>query len=80
SSFEIDPLFLNRWSPRSFTDRPVEHELLYSLFEAAHWAPSGSNEQPWRFILVRSQEDRERFFPCIADGNRIWCEKAPVLV
>lgn len=77
---DIDPVFLNRWSPRSYKTDAVPDEVLFSLFEAARWAPSGSNEQPWRFIFARTQEDRERFYPFIADGNRAWCEKAPVLV
>lgn len=78
--YDIDAVFLNRWSPRSFKSDQVPNEVLFSLFEAARWAPSGSNEQPWRFILARTQEDRERFYPFIAEGNRVWCEKAPVLV
>lgn len=77
---EIDSVFLNRWSPRSYKSDPVPDKVLFSLFEAARWAPSGSNEQPWRFILARTQEDKERFYPFIAEGNRIWCEKAPVLL
>ncbi|MGE7271742.1 nitroreductase family protein [Brevibacillus panacihumi] len=77
---DIDPVFLNRWSPRSYKTDPVSDEVLSRLFEAARWAPSGSNEQPWRFIVARTQEDKERFYPFIAEGNRIWCEKAPVLV
>lgn len=76
---DIDPVFLNRWSPRSYKSDPVPEDVLFSLFEAARWAPSGNNEQPWRFIMARTQEDRERFYPFIAEGNRIWCEKAPVL-
>lgn len=76
----IDPVYLNRWSPRSFLDKEVPEEVLLSLFEAARWAPSGGNLQPWRFILARTQEERERFYPFIAEGNRVWCAKAPVLV
>ncbi|MEJ8548362.1 nitroreductase family protein [Brevibacillus borstelensis] len=79
AAYEIDPVFLNRWSPRSFKEEPVPDDVLFSLFEAARWAPSGSNEQPWRFIIARTPEDKQRFYPFIADGNRIWCEKAPVL-
>jgi nitroreductase len=79
ASYEVDPVFLNRWSPRSFKSDPIPDEVLFSLFEAARWAPSANNEQPWRFILARSKEERERFYPFIADGNRVWCEKAPVL-
>lgn len=80
AEYEVDPMFINRWSPRSFTDQPVPDDVLFSLLEAARWAPSGSNVQPWRFIIARSEEDRKRFYSFIAPGNRIWCEKAPVLV
>lgn len=80
AGYDIDPIFLNRWSPRSFKTDAVPEEVLFSLFEAARWAPSGSNEQPWRFVFARTQEDKARFYPFIAEGNRAWCEKAPVLV
>ncbi|MGD8190936.1 nitroreductase family protein [Brevibacillus ginsengisoli] len=76
---DINPVYLNRWSPRSFLEKEVPEEVLLSLFEAARWAPSGGNIQPWRFILARTQKDREKFYPFIDEGNRIWCEKAPVL-
>ncbi|MFC4618483.1 nitroreductase family protein [Camelliibacillus cellulosilyticus] len=76
---DIDPLFLNRWSPRSFQDKPVPEDHLFSLFEAARWAPSCMNFQPWRFLIARTETERQKWFPFINDGNRIWCEKAPVL-
>ncbi|TVY11387.1 nitroreductase family protein [Paenibacillus cremeus] len=77
---EIDPQFLNRWSPRSFKEKPVPDEALYRLFEAARWAPSGNNEQPWRYIIARTMEDRATFLSFIAPSNAAWCSKAPVLV
>jgi len=77
---KIDPIFVERWSPRSFLEQPVPEEKLMRLFEAARWAPSAFNHQPWRFILLTSQEDRERFYPCISQSNLAWCRKAPVLV
>lgn len=80
ASYDIDPIFLNRWSPRSYKSDAIPDEVLFSLFEAARWAPSASNEQPWRFVFACTQEDKERFYPFIAEGNRVWCEKAPVLV
>lgn len=80
AEYDIDPVFLNRWSPRSYKPDPVADDVLYSLFEAARWAPSGNNEQPWRFIVARTKEEKERFYPFIMEGNRIWCEQAPVLV
>lgn len=80
AEYSIDQSVIERWSPRSFSDKPVPDETLFSLFEAAKWAPSAANWQPWRFIMARSQEDREAFYPFIFDSNRVWCEKAPVLV
>lgn len=76
---DIDPMFINRWSPRSFSDKDVPEELLYSALEAARWAPSAKNTQPWRFILARTKEDRETFHSFIMEGNLKWCTKAPVL-
>lgn len=79
AGFEIDPVYLKRWSPRSFAEKPVKEELLLSLFEAARWAPSANNEQPWRFIVARTETERTAFLSFINDGNRLWCAKAPVL-
>ena len=76
---EINPQFLTRWSPRSFTDQEVTEDVLLSLFEAARWAPSGSNLQPWRFIIARTPEQRAKFHNFIMPVNREWCERAPVL-
>jgi nitroreductase len=76
---EIHPVFLNRWSPRSFSQKTVPDEELFALFEAARWAPSGNNQQPWRYIIARTAEDRAKFHSFINPGNRVWCEKAPVL-
>lgn len=80
AEYDIDPLFLNRWSPRSYKSDPVTDDVLYSLLEAARWAPSGNNEQPWRLIVDRTEEEKERFYPIINEGNCIWCKQAPVLV
>ncbi|SDJ99569.1 nitroreductase family protein [Sediminibacillus albus] len=80
AQYDIDPLFINRWSPRSFkADKEVPEDVLLSIFEAARWAPSALNIQPWKFILARTKKDREKFNSFIMEGNRIWCEKAPVL-
>lgn len=78
--YDIDPRLIERWSPRSFLDKDVPDEVLFSLFEAARWAPSSANMQPWRFVIARTKADREKFFPFIFDMNRAWCEQAPVLV
>jgi nitroreductase len=77
---EIDPIFLNRWSPRAFSSEAIEEELLARVFEAARWAPSSMNEQPWRFIIARSEEDRARFVDFLFPSNQVWARHAPVLI
>ena len=72
--------FLNRWSPRAFSPREVPETTLMSVFEAARWAASSSNEQPWRFVMARSAEDRKRFVEFLVPGNQGWAKHAPVLV
>ena len=79
TDYPIDSLFLERWSPRSFSNKKIEEEKLWSLFEAARWSPSAMNSQPWRFIVARTEEDLARFHSFILEGNRKWCEKAPAL-
>lgn len=78
-TYEIDPVVLNRWSPRSFLEKDVPDDILFSVFEAARWAPSAFNFQPWRFIIARTKEDREKYYSFIGEFNKTWCEKAPVL-
>lgn len=80
ADYEIDSIYIKRWSPRAFSDKKVTEEVLFSLFEAARWAPSAANIQPWHFIFARSEKDRKKFLSFINDGNVIWCDKAPVLV
>ena len=78
----IHELFSERWSPRAFSTRPVEREKLQSLFEAARWAPSAANKQPWTFLFA-TQEDTEahaRFAAGLNEMNLIWAQHAPVLV
>ena len=53
AAYPIAELIAKRWSPRAFLDKPIEEEKIMSLFEAARWAPSAYNEQPWRFLIAR---------------------------
>ncbi len=76
---EIDDIFINRWSPRSFSEQKIPKDILLSLFEAARWAPSAFNIQPWRFIIAHTKESREKFYSFISESNLSWCKKAPVL-
>ena len=77
---EVDPLFLDRWSPRSFLPDSLAAEQVRSLFEAARWAPSASNLQPWLFVYADDAESLSRARPLLRDNNRRWAERAPLLV
>ncbi len=57
---DIDSIYVKRWSPRSFLEKEVPEDVLLRVFEAARWAPSAMNIQPWRFIIARTQEDKEK--------------------
>jgi nitroreductase len=80
--YPIEEILRRRWSPRAFSDRLVEPEKLQSLFEAARWAPSCFNEQPWSFIVATKQKPAEhaRLLSCLVEGNQRWASKAPVLM
>lgn len=76
----IQPLILNRWASRALTGEEVPVETLMSLFEAARWAPSSYNNQPWRFLYARKDTPHwETFFSLLGDFNKSWCAKAAVL-
>ena len=78
---DISPIFLNRWSPRAFTGEPVEDAALFSLFEAARWAPSANNSQPWRFIYAKNGGvGWGKLLGLANENNRRWAARAGVLV
>lgn len=77
----IHELLANRWSPYAFDERPVAQADLNALFEAARWAASSYNEQPWSYI-VGTQADRaqfDRIHACLVEGNQAWTARVPVL-
>jgi nitroreductase len=77
----LHELIRNRWSPRAFSEKPVPPEVLRSLFEAARWAPSSSNEQPWAY-LVATKDDPENFakmLGVLVEFNVLWAKHAPAL-
>jgi nitroreductase len=77
---DIDPIFLNRWSPRAFTGEAIPQEVLMSMFEAARWAPSASNVQPWRFVYARRGSAQwAPLFDALMDMNQQWVANASVL-
>lgn len=77
----VHEFIARRWSPYAFSDRAVAKEDLLSLFEAARWAPSSYNEQPWSYIVATSdnKEDFERLHSCLVEGNQPWTKIVPVL-
>ena len=75
----VNPMFLDRWSPRAFDPTPLPEEDVATLFEAARWAPSCFNEQPWLFVYGTSEKEREIFLEILVEKNRLWAHNAPVL-
>ena len=78
---KVDDLFIRRWSPRAMSGEEIGESMLRSLFEAARWAPSSNNNQPWRFIYAcRNTPSWETFFNLLNEGNQIWAKRAAVLI
>lgn len=75
----VNPMFLDRWSPRAFDPAPIPEDEIATLFEAARWAPSCFNEQPWLFIYGTSDEERQVFLEILVPGNRRWARNASLL-
>lgn len=72
---------MTRWSPRAFSSNPVETKKIFSLIEAARWAPSAFNEQPWRFIIGQKGDDTyDKIFGTLVEWNQKWSKNAPVLI
>ena len=81
TAYPIHDLLANRWSPYGFDERPVGEDDLRSLFEAARWAASSYNEQPWSFLVATKDNPKEfeRLLSCLVEGNQGWAKAAPVL-
>jgi len=78
----IHELLATRWSPRAFADKAVEPEKLLALLEAARWAASCFNEQPWSYFVAHREDKAayEQLFSCLVPGNQSWVKAAPVLL
>lgn len=77
----VDPQFLRRWSPRSMSGEVIAPATMMTMLEAARWAPSSGNTQPWRFIYAfRDTPYFARLFAALNPGNQIWCAKAGALL
>ncbi len=79
ASADVDPLFINRWSPRSFSDEQLTGAEIASIFEGARWSPSSFNRQPWLFVYETDGPDRETFDSILMPGNQLWASKAPLI-
>jgi nitroreductase len=82
TDYPIHELLQKRWSPRAFSEKSIDTELLNQLFEAARWAPSSYNEQPWRFIVAQKEDHEayEKLASVMNEFNQSWATDAPVLV
>jgi nitroreductase len=82
TTYPIEPLLKQRWSPRAFAARPVEIDKLLSLWEAARWSASCANQQPWYFLAATKENKTEyaRLLSCLRENNQLWASQAPVLM
>ena len=78
----INQVIRERYSPVIFSSKQIEEAKLVSLFEAARWAPSAFNEQPWRFVIGMKNKDEnyQKLFNCLVEANQYWAKYAPFLV
>jgi nitroreductase len=77
---DVASMFVDRWSRRALSPRALAPEVVRTLFEAARWAPSASNTQPWLFVYADDDESLARARPVLVDQNRRWADKAPLLL
>ncbi len=81
ADYDIAPVFIERWSPRAFTAESIDDKVLLGLFEAARWAPSANNSQPWRFIYAKNgSEHWSKILGLANENNQRWAAKAGVIV
>lgn len=77
----IESIFVERWSPRAMNSEAITSDELNQLFEAARWAPSSYNEQPWRFLYAhRDSQHWQTFFDLLVPANQTWAATAGVLI
>jgi nitroreductase len=78
--WDVDSMFTDRWSPRGFLSEPLTEREIRTLFEAARWAPSCYNEQPWLFVYAAAPEARAALTSCLVAKNQLWASRAPLLM
>ena len=77
SKFPIHPVFFERYSCNDFSEESINQESINTVLEAARWAPSSFNEQPWRFLIPRNKEEKESYLQLLTPTNYEWVQKAP---
>ncbi len=81
SDYPIDPMFLDRWSPRAFAGVAISEQELMTMLEAGRWAASSYNSQPWRFLYARRDTPHwDKFFNLLVEFNQGWCKSASALI
>jgi len=82
TDYPIEEILRRRWSPKDFSQRPIEPEKLCRLLEAARWAPSCFNDQPWSFVVAPKSDEAnyEKILGCLVEKNQEWAHRAPVLM
>ena len=81
TEYDINDIFLKRYSPRAMSGEAISRDEMMRLFDAARWAPSAGNNQPWRFVYaIAGTPDFDLFFSFLKEGNQIWCKNAGALV
>jgi nitroreductase len=81
TSFPVSKIISKRWSPRSFSKQPLTKNEILTLLEAASWAPSASNEQPWHFYYaLKDTPGFNLILESLVDGNKIWAKNSAALI
>lgn len=81
AEYAVSPIFLERWSPRAYDGQPMPEDKLLTVLEAAHWAPSAYNVQPWRFIYaIKGTPEFDRMLDLLVEFNQGWAKNAGALV
>lgn len=81
NEYGSNDIFRNRWSPRAMSGESVADSDLLAMFEAAHWAPSSYNNQPWRFLYAKKGDPQwQMFYDLLVEANQAWCKNAAVLI
>lgn len=81
TDYPVDPLFLDRWSPRAYDGKPMPKDDVLTILDAARWAPSASNQQPWRFVYgLNGSAEWEDFVGLLMEGNQRWAQNSSALI